>query len=509
MIHLSDFLLQYLLVAIYLRKSRSDGDATIDETLRRHKETLMAFLANHPELKLYKVYEEVVSGDSLYARPQMLQLLQDAEEERFDAVLCIDVQRLGRGDMSDQGMILNTFRYHNIKIITPRKVYDLNDEMDDDFAEMETFMGRRELKMIKRRLNAGTQKSISEGCYVVNAPYGYKNVRVNKKATLEIVEEEAKFVRMIFDMYVNHGVGATTIANTISAMGAKPHRADHFNRTSVVAILRNQVYIGKIVWNKKKTYPKGFRGNEKYVTVYHDPSEWQVYDGIHPPIIDEETFRRAGEILSSRYHKPYRDGTIQNPLCGILKCAICGCMMQRRPYGARKYQSVHLLCATKGCCTSSRLDYVEMAVYNAIKDELKKFELQAITKKPDMDFDAILSGIQSELKKLDVQEGRLFDFLEQGVYDIDTFASRRSHLFDRRRELKDQYQLILNKKTISESNRPDLVIPELKTLLDTYWKSDPSKKNHMLKSIIRSGTYYKEKGWAPNQFILRLDFRWN
>ena len=160
-----------LLTAIYLRKSRADEEAvTVEDTLRRHKEILLAFAEKQPNMTIYAIYEDVVSGDSLYARPQMLKLLADAETEAFNSVLCMDIDRLGRGATSEQGIILETFKNHNIKIITPRKVYDLNNDLDEEYAEFESFMARRELKTIKRRLHNGTLKSISEGCYLVNAP---------------------------------------------------------------------------------------------------------------------------------------------------------------------------------------------------------------------------------------------------------------------------------------------------------------------------------------------------
>ena len=122
-----------LLTAIYLRKSRADEQAeTIEETLRRHKETLLEFLSKQPNMQIFSIYEDVVSGDSLYARPQMLKLLQDAEADKFNAVLCMDIDRLGRGATSEQGIILETFKAHDIKIITPRKVYDLNNDIDEE-----------------------------------------------------------------------------------------------------------------------------------------------------------------------------------------------------------------------------------------------------------------------------------------------------------------------------------------------------------------------------------------
>ncbi len=171
-----------MLTVIYTRKSRADEDAvSIEETLARHKETLLAFAARQSDLEISKIYEEVVSGDSLYARPRMLELLQAAENGEFEAVLCMDIDRLGRGATSEQGLILETFKAHDIKIITPRKVYDLNNELDEEYAEFETFMARRELKTIKRRLNNGTMKSLSEGCWLTVAPYGYNNTKGGKK----------------------------------------------------------------------------------------------------------------------------------------------------------------------------------------------------------------------------------------------------------------------------------------------------------------------------------------
>ncbi len=110
-------------VAMYLRKSRAEElTDTVDETLKRHKETLLEFaVKNKLAVSKESIYEEVVSGESLYARPEMLRLLADVEGSKYDAVLCMDIDRLGRGAMSDQGIILETLKAADTKIITPRK----------------------------------------------------------------------------------------------------------------------------------------------------------------------------------------------------------------------------------------------------------------------------------------------------------------------------------------------------------------------------------------------------
>ena len=121
--------------AAYIRKSRLEEGMDTQEVLSKHQKALVEYAAAH-QIHLIEIYPEVVSGESLYARPQMLRLLQDVEEGRYDAVLCMDLDRLSRGRMKDQGIILDTFRESDTLIITPEKVYDLSDDIDEEYAEM-------------------------------------------------------------------------------------------------------------------------------------------------------------------------------------------------------------------------------------------------------------------------------------------------------------------------------------------------------------------------------------
>ena len=155
--------------AVYLRKSRMEEGLATDEVLSKHQKTLRDFAAVRG-IRIVREYPEVVSGESLYARPQMLRLLQDVEDGKYDAVLCMDLDRLSRGRMKDQGIVLDAFRDSNTLIITPEKIYNLSDEIDEEYAELKTFLSRREYKIITKRLRRGLQMSIQEGCYVANAP---------------------------------------------------------------------------------------------------------------------------------------------------------------------------------------------------------------------------------------------------------------------------------------------------------------------------------------------------
>ena len=137
-------------VAIYLRKSRQDEEAEKrgeHETLSRHRSTLLK-LAKEKNLNIIEIKEEVLSGESISYRPKMLELLDEVKRGLYDAVLVMDIDRLGRGNMQDQGLILDTFKQSRTKIITPRKTYDLSNEFDEEYSEFEAFMARKELKLI-------------------------------------------------------------------------------------------------------------------------------------------------------------------------------------------------------------------------------------------------------------------------------------------------------------------------------------------------------------------------
>ena len=92
--------------AMYLRKSRAEEHMSLEDTLRRHKAALTAYAERYGYQVLPEdIYEEVVSGESLFSRPKMLQLMEAVSARKYEAVLCMDMQRLGRGGMYDQGFI--------------------------------------------------------------------------------------------------------------------------------------------------------------------------------------------------------------------------------------------------------------------------------------------------------------------------------------------------------------------------------------------------------------------
>lgn len=484
---------------VYLRKSRMEEGLETEEVLRKHHKALDECAQRHG-LEILGYFSEVVSGESLYARPQMLRLLEAVEAGSCDAVLCMDLDRLSRGRMKDQGMILDAFRESNTLIITPDKVYNLSDEIDDELAEFKTFMSRREYKIINKRLRRGLQRSIQEGCYVANAPYGYRRVYIDRRPTLEIFEPEAKLVRAMFQLYAE-GYGCTSIAHQINAMGGHPHRSAAFSRNSIAKILRNPTYIGKIIWDQKSHIKKNVKGNPKHITIYNPKEKWTITDGLHPAIIEKALFDKVQEIMEGRYRPAYHDGTVQSPLAGLVKCGNCGGNMQRMVFKTQAY----LLCPRRGCCASTKIDLVESRILAHLEDLLEALQVEQPDSAPNIaPLEEAVAAIGRELQAARRQKDRLHELLELGEYDLPTYRERMKAVMDKLTALEGQQEAAQRRLKEAKAYDPGAQEKRIQAVLDAYRAGDAAQKNALLHSVIDVVYYYKAKKTKPADF--ELDF---
>lgn len=482
--------------AQYLRKSRMEEGMETEEVLARHRVALAEY-ANRNGIRIAGTYCEVASGESLYARPEMLRLLADVEDGRYEAVLCMDLDRLSRGRMTDQGLILDAFRDSGTLIITPEKTYDLSDDLDDELAEFKTFLSRREYKLINKRLRRGLVQSIRDGCYVSNAPYGYRRSAADRRPTLEPLEPEAGFVRLMFRLYAQ-GLGCAVIARQLNLLGARPRRSGEFSRNAVAAILRNPAYIGKVVWGRR-------RKSRKYGTRSRPPETWLVTKGLHPPLVPEPLFDRVQEILDGKARPARRDGTVKNPLAGLVRCRNCGGYLQRLLMKGGPY----LLCPTPGCCAGVRLDLVERRLLQHLRDEWSGLTAAAAWAESSDPYRAqtaehLLAAVRRSKTEAAGRENRLYDLLEQGTYDQETFRVRLSRLREQQALLQRQEESLrsdLSERGTAVSHAgPDHAV----SFPDCYAAADAAGRNALLRSVIGVIWYRKEKKSKPAQFELEI-----
>ncbi len=479
---------------LYLRKSRAEdlSDSTGD-TLRRHRETLEE-TARSLGLDVCGVYEEVVSGEDLYARPEMLRLLRDVRDGACEAVLCMDIDRLGRGTMSQQGVILETFKEAGVKIITPQKTYDLLDEMDEDYTELQTFFARKELKLIKKRMRRGVERTAADGGYLANAPYGYCKTRLGKLPTLSVNEEEAAFVKQMFLLYAQ-GEGAPAIARFLNACGAHPRRSERFTRSAVTAILHNPVYTGAIVWNRRR-FVRSAGQTPLCRKIENDPEHWLVTEGKHPALISRELFDRVQQRFQNRCRTSGGVRSLVNPFAGLIRCANCGGLMQLRPRTGKP--GGYLLCERRGCCPSCDFDAASEALHDALLPLLRRIPISDSMSGPLDDRRAELL-IRAQ-KKLETQRAKLCELLETGVYSPELYEERLRILHEQEEKLTEQLSML------SPSLQPQRQTHPL-TAADALAHAGPAEENHLWKLLISTILYRKEPGSQRNCFTLEIRLR--
>jgi hypothetical protein len=378
-------------------------------------------------------------------------------------------------------------------VITPYKVFDLSNEYDRDDFERELKRGNEYLEYSKKILSRGIFLSVSSGWFVGSVPvYGYSKTTVmdgkRKRPTLAINEEEAKIVRMVFDMYVNQDLSIDKITTKLRKLGILGRNGKPFSRSTVRDMLDNPHYIGKIRWNYRK---------EEYIVQDLDikkqrkiSKECQIFDGKHPAIIEEDLFYRSVDKVNNTPRvNPFTE--LRNPLAGLLYCKTCETVMiscydnnGRRRLKCRNYIQCHN--------ASTDLEPLMKDICKVLEEELGHIEATDTDdlRKQQKNKVQEIKFLEKKVKDLEVKEESLWEkYAEEGM---------PRHIFDSLREktVKDREDA---QKLLKELKEDMVSLPEnseeriytLREAIDVIRKNEApiEAQNKLLKACISKITY--------------------
>lgn len=484
---------------IYLRKSRSDIEAEQrgeGETLSRHRTALLQYAQRHA-LHIGAVYEEIVSGESIAARPVMRQLLTEVGERRWDGVLVMEVERLARGDTMDQGVVAQAFKYSETLIITPLKTYDPNNEYDEEYFEFGLFMSRREYKTIRRRLLRGREAAAREGKCLGRAPYGYRKVKLtgDKGYSMEIVGQEADTVRMIYDWYIDgiltcdgrRRLGIQAIAKRLNRLSVPAIRHDYWQKETVRDILTNPAYAGLIRWGYRKQQRR-IGSDGRLISRLERNESCIVSEGLHEAIIPRERWERAQQLFAQQPPAPvgYRSA-VKNPLSGLVVCSSCGRRMaMRKGSGGRPD---YLVCGRRGCDTvSAPLHLVEKRLLDILGEWTGGYRVapKEHASADAEDVGAAISRREKELFSCERRLERVQELTELDVYSAEEYVSRRAAIAAEMEVIRQEL------RRLTEQDKKTAPLPVARTLVEIYCElSSAAEKNRLLKEIVAHAEYSK------------------
>lgn len=480
---------------MYLRKSRADNPhESVEEVLAKHETILQEYAERElgGRIPEHCIYREVVSGETISERPEMLAVLAQIENPKLKGVLVVEPQRLSRGDLEDCGKVVNAFRYSKTEVVTPNMTYDLTNKMERKFFEQELMRGNDYLEYTKEILLRGRIAAVKRGCYIGNtAPFGYdKIVDENGDQTLK-PNEYASAVLMAFEMYVNEGKTYLEIGRHFDKLGIKPLKSKIWEKCSIRFMLKNRHYIGLVVFGAHRT-EKTVENGEVITKRSRptSPEETIVAKGKHPAIIPLELFEAAQDKMNNNPRKR-PDTTLKNPLAGIMFCHQCGKTMAQHPY---KHARTRIECRNRNGCgaKSTFLDEVVQAV--ALTLELEHLpDLEAKLKNDEGKSASIqkkqLEKMYKELEEMQAKEERQHDLLESGTYTEDVFLKRNKALHAQMEELKSK--IFEAKKNIPKEIDYAEKIVKLKEAIASLRNDDatPEAQNRLLKAIVERIEY--------------------
>jgi len=422
-------------VAIYARYSSDlQSDASIEDQIRLCEER-----AQQEGWQLHDCYTDHGKSGATLLRPGVQQLLQDALAGRFEIILAEALDRLSR-DQADIAGLYKRLNFAGVKILTLAE-----GAVNDLHIGLKGTMNALYLKDLADKTRRGLRGRVEAGKSGGGNAYGYEVVRKFTEAgeairgDRTINESEAAIVNLIFEAYAN-GESPRAIAKHLNAEGiAGPSNKAwgpstiHGNRQRGTGILNNELYIGRLVWNRLRYIKDPETG--KRVSRLNAEADWIIQDVPDLRIVDQELWDRVKArqgALKAKTSAAAKHGAgdagywdRRRPrylLSGLMKCGACG-------GGVVNLNTHRVGCASarnKETCDNTRTlrrDDVEARILAGLKDHLMHPELFAVfceeyTRHMNtlrIDKNAVRSGIEARLAKIDRDLEKLVEAICEGI----------------------------------------------------------------------------------------------
>jgi len=349
--------------AIYTRKSTTEGleqDFTSLDAQRESAESYIASQKSEGWVMLPTLYNDGGYTGANTDRPALQKLMSDIKNGGIDCVVVYKVDRLSRS-LLDFTHLLEFFEKHNVAFVSVTQAFNTNTSMGRLTLNILLSFAQFEREIISERTKDKMGAARKKGRWVGGIPIlGYDLDRINHK--LVINPKEAAIVRELFDIYIKKKslLRTAVILNekgyrrkTYTPPKGKTMGGQKFQTTTVQYIVKNITYIGKI----------------KYAGV--------MYPGLHEPIISEETFQKAQEILVNNRVTREKTGHSRNTalLGDILRCKACDKVMFHTYTMRGKYKYRYYVCQSvqkQGSNSCPTRSVNAQAIEDAVIDCLRK-----------------------------------------------------------------------------------------------------------------------------------------
>lgn len=397
-------------VAIYCRLSEEDKNKqseTDDSGSIQNQKSMLLQYAMEQGWELYNIYSDDDYAGADRRRPEFNRLLKDAEQHKFNIILCKTQSRFTRELELVEKYIHGLFPIWGIRFISIVDNADTANKGNKKSRQINGLVNEWYLEDMSENIRSVLTNRRVNGFHIgAFALYGYKK-DPDQKGHLIIDEEAAAVVREVFTLFAQ-GYGKTAIARMLNDRGIpnpteykrlhglryqqpKNKNSTLWKYFAISDMLINEIYIGNMV--------QGKYGSVSYKTKQNKPrpkSEWYIVEGTHEPIIDRELWDRVQALISQRA-KPFDIGTI-GLFARKARCANCGYTMRSSKNRGRHYLQCSNRHVAKDACIGSfiSVDKLEQLVI----DELNRLAAEYLDKdelEQNIEFSNNLQGKKARL----------------------------------------------------------------------------------------------------------------
>ena len=281
-----------LRVAAYCRVSSDSADQkhSYAAQIRAYTDKI----GGHEGWELVDVYaDEGLTGTRMEQREDFNRMLADCRKGKIDRVLVKSISRFSR-NTRDCLATLRELTALGVTVCFEKENIDTGTLTTELMVSVSGALAQEESVSISKNQRISYQRRMERGEFITCfAPLGYRLVGGKN---LEIVLEEAKTVRWIFQQYLS-GQNSVEIASELGKQGLTTATGKEiWCEKTVRKILGNEKYVGDTLCQKTYT-SNAFPFTRQY---NHGEADQYYTEHSHPAIISREDFQLAQELRQRR-----------------------------------------------------------------------------------------------------------------------------------------------------------------------------------------------------------------
>ena len=282
-----------LRVCYYCRVS-TDSDVQLN-SLDNQLEYYENYIKSKPKWIFSGGYiEEGKTGVRVDVRPSFKKMIHDAKHNKFDLIITKEVSRFAR-DLEDSIHYIRELKDSGVGVFFENQnlnTFDYNSEL---ILNIMFNLAQDESRKLSSRVKFGHRQAIENGHVL-----GSSNITGYRKdnCKLVIVENEAKFIKTLFELYATGKYGFLKLSKKLSELGYLNKKGKLYDKDSLKRMIENPKYKG---YYRSRTYEiLDYRTKRRKKNNLDEQILYKCKDGSIPAIISEELWDQANRILKSR-----------------------------------------------------------------------------------------------------------------------------------------------------------------------------------------------------------------